>query len=327
VVFLFRDKSIINLFYLVVLSVIVHIHLLTGAPVVITHSSDGLFSLALQRYVSGLSSTPLFLLYHTILLFQAMRLNMVLNDMRMFHNNTYTTAMSVVLLSGIMTDWCAISPALLANFLLIWIFIKLSRLYNHPSPKTLLFNTGLVVGATMLCYHPTAVLIPVVLFALAVVRPFRLSEWMILLMGTLLPYYFLAGWLFLNDHLSTFPYFLPYLRLNFPATAWTVPMIVQLSLLFIVFITGIYFWQVSSNRMVIQTRKNWGVMMVMQLILLPVPFLFRDAGIAAAAMYLVPLAAFTGNSFSYPRSLLVPNLIFWLAAGILVYNNWWLIKN
>jgi hypothetical protein len=327
VVFLFRDKSIINLFYLVVLSVAVHLHLLTGAPMVVTHGADGLFSIFLQRYVSGLSATPLFLLYQAVLLIQAIRLNMVLNDMRMFHVNTYTTAMALVVLSGIMPQWCVISPALLANFLLIWIFIKLSRLYNHPSPKTLLFNTGLVVGVTMLCYHPTAVLIPVVLFALAVVRPFRPSEWMILLMGTILPYYFLAAWLFLNDHLSSFPYYIPYLRLNLPVNTLPVPMIVQLSFLCITFMVGIYYWQLSSNRMVIQTRKNWGVMMVMLLFLLPACFLFRDAGIGSAVMFLIPMAAFTGNSFSYPRSLLVPNLLFWIAAGILVYNNWWLIKN
>ena len=326
-VFLFRDKSIINLFYLVVLSVAVHLHLLSGAPLVVTHDADGLFSVFLKRYISGLPATPLFLLYQAVLLVQAIRLNMLLNDMRMFHVNTYTTSMALVVLSGILPQWCVISPALLANFLLIWIFIKLSRLYNHTSPKTLLFNTGLVVGITMLCYHPTAVLIPVVLFALAVVRPFRLSEWVILLMGTVLPYYFLAAWLFLNNHLSTFRYFLPNFQLSLPATVWTVPLIIQLSFLAITFLAGMYYWQLSSNRMVIQIRKNWGVMMVMLLFLLPACFLFRDAGLEAAVMFLIPMAAFTGNSFSYPRSLLVPNLIFWLAAGILVYNNWWLIKN
>jgi hypothetical protein len=72
----------------------------------------------------------------------------------MFQNTNFTTAMAYVLLSGMLTQWCSISPALIANFLLIWLFIKLSRLYNHPSPKTLLFNTGFIVGLSVVCYHP-----------------------------------------------------------------------------------------------------------------------------------------------------------------------------
>lgn len=74
--------------------------------------------------------------------------------------------------------------------------------------------------------------------------------------------------------------------------------------------------------MVIQIRKNWGVMMVMLLILLPIPFIFLHAGIESGLMSLVPLGAFAGNTFSYPRRLALPNILFWLCALIIIYNNW-----
>jgi hypothetical protein len=327
VVFLFRDKSIINIFFLVILSIGVHLHFFVETPLVISNSNDGVFSLLLKTYISGQPQTALFVLYHLLVLIQAIRLNMVLSDLRMFQNTNYTTAMAYVLLSGMLTQWCSLSPALIANFLLIWLFIKLSRLYNHPSPKTLLFNTGFIVGISVVCYHPTAILILVVLFALAVVRPFNLAEWVILLMGILLPYYFLAAWLFLNDQLTAFSSYLPYLQLNLPLEKWDVPLIVRLSVLLIVLLAGLYYWQVSNKRMVIQIRKNWGVMMVMLLILLPIPFIFLHAGIESALMSLVPLGAFAGNTFSYPRRLVVPNILFWLCVIVIAYNNWWFIKN
>ncbi len=326
-VFLFRDKSIINIFFLVILSIAVHAHLFVNAPLVISNTNDGLFSVFLKQYITGFSATTLFILYQVLLLVQAIRLNMVLSDLRMFQNNNYTTAMAYVLLSGVLVQWCSISPALIANFLLIWLFIKLSRLYNHPSPKTLLFNTGLIVGVAVLCYHPTAILILVVLFALAVVRPFNLAEWVILLMGILVPYYFLAAFLFLNDSLTSFKTYLPYLQLNLPLTQWSIPLVVSVSVLVVVLLAALYYWQISNKRMVIQIRKNWGVMMVMLLILLPIPFIFLHAGIESAFMSLVPLGAFAGNVFSYPRRLLLPNLLFWLAAAVILYNNWWFIKN
>ena len=326
-VFLFRDKSIINIFFLVILSIGVHLHFFTGPPMVIANSNDGVLSHFLSKYVTNLPQTVLFIIYHIVVLVQAIRLNMVLSDLRMFQNNNYTTAMAYVLLSGILTQWCSISSALIANFLLIWLFIKLSRLYNRPSPKTLLFNTGLIVGLSVICYHPTAILILVVLFALAVVRPFRLAEWMVLLMGILLPYYFLISWLFLNDNVSQFSSFLPYLQWNLPFPQWNLPLIIRLSVLVVTLLAGLICWQKSNKRMVIQIRKNWGVMVVMLLILLPIPFIFLHAGIESAFLSLVPMAAFAANAFSYPRRLFLPNILFWLAVITIIYNNWWLIKN
>lgn len=325
-VFLFRDRSIANIFFLVILSIAVHLHFFVDAPLVVTNINDGVFSLFLRNYIAGLPGTVLFMLYHMIILLQAIRLNMVLSDLRMFQNNTFTTAMAYILLSGILLQWCSISSALTANFLVIWLFIKLSRLYNHPSPKTLLFNTGLIVGLSVICYHPTAILIVVVLIALAIVRPFRLAEWVVLLMGILLPYYFLAALLFLRDETANFPGYLPYLRLNLPLEKWSVPLAIRLVVLTLVLTAGLIFWQVGIKRMVIQIRKNWGVMVGMLLILLPIPFIFLDAGIESAFMSMVPVAAFASNAFSYPRRLLLPNLLFWMSIALLAYNNWELLK-
>ena len=326
-VFLFRSKSIINIFFLALLSIFVHFHFFIHTPLVVTNINDGVFSFLIKKYLTGLPQAPLFILYHLIILIQAIRLNMVMNDFRMYQNSNYTSAMGYVLLSGLLTQWCSISSALIANFLLIWLFIKLCRLYNNPSPKTLLFNTGLIVGLAVVCYHPTAILILVVLFALAVVRPFNFSEWVVLLMGILIPYYFLASWLFLNDQIATFSIYLPFLQWNLPLSKWSPSLVVSLSVLVIVLLAGLYYWQVANSRMVIQIRKNWGVMMVMLFILIPIPFIFEKAGIESAFMSLVPLGAFAGNVFSFPKRLLFPNFLFWLSVLVIVYNNWWFINN
>jgi hypothetical protein len=48
VVFLFRDKSIINVFFLVILSIGIHLHFFVSAPVVVFNDNDGVFSLFLK---------------------------------------------------------------------------------------------------------------------------------------------------------------------------------------------------------------------------------------------------------------------------------------
>lgn len=326
-VFLFRNKSIANIFFLAILSIGVHVHFFTVPPVVFTNSNDGVFSLILKQYVSPLPSTVLFILYHAIVLLQAIRLNFVLNDLKMFQQSSYVVAMTYILLTAILPQWSSISPALLANLLLIWLFTRLCRLYNHPSPKTLLFNTGLIVGLSFIFYHPTAILLLVVLFALVEVRPFNIAEWVVLIMGILLPYYFLFSWFFLYDDLAALRSFIPVPGWNLPVQQWSPSLMVSLSLLIIVLMLGLYYWQLFNKRMVIQIRKNWSVMLMLLLILLPIPFIFSHSGIESAQMALVPLAAFASNAFSYPRRLTLPNILFWLCIALIAYHNWMIVKN
>lgn len=256
-----------------------------------------------------------------------MRLNFVLNKSRMFQQSGSTTAMAYVLLTASLPQWCNVTPALFGNTLVIWIFVKLTRLYNNSSPKTLLFNTGLIVGLTVLCYHPTAILVIVILFALAVVRPFRLAEWLVLLLGAVTPYYFLVSGLFLTDNMHTVRQFIPELYLNLPVHQADRWLWITLSVILVMLITGFIFWQPHNNRMVIQIRKNWGIMIVMLLIMLPIPFIFKNAGIASAILIIIPLASFISNVFLYPGKLLLPNLLFFITIIVIIHNNWMLVKN
>jgi hypothetical protein len=326
VVFLFRDKSIVNIFFLILLGIAVHTHFFLTEPVLIIGKDDGLFSDILRSTISTIPTTFLFIGYELITLIQAIRLNMVLTDFRMFQSTNYVTAMTYVLLTGLISSWCSISPALISNSLVLWLFILLTRLYNNQSPRTLLFNIGLLVSVTILAYHPTAILILVVLFALAVVRPFRIAEWLVLLMGIMMPYYFLLAYLFMTNQLNVISRFIPSFQFHLPIQKIDLWLVASQSYLLIALLVGFIYWQKFNNRMVIQIRKNWSVMMVLLLIILPVPFVFLGASMDSAILILIPISAFIANAFGYPKRLLVPNLLFWLAIALVIHNNWELIK-
>jgi len=74
----------------------VHVHFFLAQPVLILGKDDGLFSLFLNKYLTGIPTTFLFIGYEMVILVQAIRLNMVLTDFRMFQSTNYTTAMSYV---------------------------------------------------------------------------------------------------------------------------------------------------------------------------------------------------------------------------------------
>ena len=304
----------------------VHTHFFFSLPQVVISEDDGLLSVLLRKFIQPLSGSFIYILYMVLILVQSIRLNMVLNQFRMFQTPGFTTAMAYILLTGFLPQWCTLTPALIANSLVVLIFIQLSKLYNHPHPKTLLFNTGLIVGLTILSYHPTALLMVVVLFALGVVRPFRATEWLVLVIGIITPYYFLLALLYLTNNMHELFHFIPDIKLMLPVQFADNWFWYSLSLMFLLLVFGFYYWSKAVNRMLIQLRKNWSIMMVMLLILLPVPFVFLKAGLESGILCTVPLVSFISNAFLNPKKLTLPNILFWLSCIIIVHTNLVLIK-
>ena len=326
-VFLFRDRSVVNILLVLLLSVGVHLHAPEQVlPTAIPLQQNGLFSYVLAQYIYNLPLAIQVIIFHALLVTQALRLNMVMQDLRMFSSVNYVPAMTYVLLSGLLMESNTITETLVSNSLTLWIFIKLSRLYNNPEPKTLLFNIGIIAGISILLFHPTAILIVVVLFALAVVRPFRIAEWLVLLLGVLLPYYFLLVFLYLNNQFALVGAYLPNISFGSPLHGLDKLYLINLGFTLFATLVGLYQLQSHVGRLVIQIRKNWGVMMVLLFTLILSPFLFSSLGTQVLLMGLVPLSATISNGYSNPKKLILPNLLFWTALGLIIINNWHLVK-
>jgi hypothetical protein len=245
----------------------------------------------------------------------------MLSQFKMFQNISYLPAFAYIILTALFPYWDEISAGLIANSLVIWILVKIFRLYDQTQPKTLEFNIGLIVGASILLYEPIAILIPVVLFALAIIRPFRLPEWLVLLMGIILPFYFLFAFVFLTNQANHFVQFLPRLDWENPLVKPELNIILALGIMGVQLLTGFYFWQQQQSRFIIQVRKYWGVLFLTLLVCFFQPIVFSSQALYASAIILTPLACFISFAYATPKRLLIPNLLFWSAALVIVYNH------
>jgi hypothetical protein len=305
----------------VVLSILVHFHFYWEAPIVIANPSDGLLAYLLFHYIQPLPPLALMVLFHVIVITQALRLNILLSRFKMFQQVSYLPAFTFVLLTALFPFWDAISSGLIANALIIWILVKLNRLYDQTQPKTVEFNIGLIVGFSILMYEPIAILIPVVVFALAIIRPFRMAEWLVLIMGILLPFYFIFTYVFLTDSAAAFTAFLPKLDWKNPLAGLELKAAITLIFIAIQLLIGIYFWQAQQNRNIIQVRKYWGVMLLTLFVTFFQPIIFSSQALYASAIVLAPLASFICYGYASPKQLLLPNVLFWISAGLIVYNH------
>ena len=320
-VFLFRDRSDINVLFLVLLSVAVHFHFYLEAPIVIANPTDGLLAYLLFNYIKPLPPLALIVIFHLIVIVQALRLNILVSRFKMFQQVSYLPAFTFVILTALFPFWDAISSGLIANAFIIWILVKLNRLFDQTQPKTLEFNIGMIVGVSILLYEPIAILIPVVIFALAIIRPFRLTEWLVLIMGIVLPFYFIFTYVFLTDSAAAFTAFLPKLDWVNPLVAMDVKSIITLSFMGLQLLIGLYFWQDQQNRFIIQVRKYWGVMLLTLVVTFFQPIIFSSQALYASAIVIAPLASFICFCYAGPKQLMIPNLFFWISAGLIVYNH------
>lgn len=320
-VFLFRDKSDVNLIFILVLSVLIHFHQWIIPPTVIANESDGFLAYLLIHYIRPLPPLGLIAIFQLLIFSQAIQLNVLLSQFKMFQNISYVPAFTYILLTALFPYWDQISAGLIANSLVIWILVKILRLYHQTQPKTLEFNIGLIVGGSILLYEPIAILIPVVIFALAIIRPFKFTEWMVLLMGILLPFYFIFSFVFLTNPTVRFLQFLPKLDWKNPLVQPELRIILGLSIIGVQLLTGFYFWQQQQTRFIIQVRKNWWVLFLTMMVCFFQPIIFSVQALYASAIILAPLACFISFAYATPKRLLIPNILFWTAILFIVYNH------
>ncbi len=320
-VFLFKDKSDFNLIFLLLLSVAVHFHVWMQPPIIIANESDGLLSYLLLHYIQPLPPLVLIVLFHTIILSQSIRLNILLSNFKMFQQISYVPAFTYIILTAMFPYWDVISAGLIANSLVIWILVKLLRLYEQSQPKTLEFNIGLIVGISIILHEPIAILIAVVLFALLIIRPFKLAEWLVLIMGILLPFYFIFTYVFLTGNINDFRQFLPKLDWKNPLVQPSFNIILALIVMGVQLLAGFFYWNEQQKRFIIQVRKYWGVFFLLLILTFFQPILFSVQGLYASAIVIAPLASFISFAFATPKRLLIPNLLFWAGAAVIVYNH------
>ncbi len=322
-VVLFREKSPANIVWLVILSVAVHAVFFIQPVEIIASKQDGFIALILMQIDKYFPKPLLILLYHALIIQQALRLNYLLVNMRMFQKPNFLTAMAYILLTGLIPAWGMLTAPLISNTLIIWLFGKLCKLYNNSSAKSLIYNIGLITSICILGYHPLFLLIAIMLFALLILRPFSLGEICILILGFITPFYFLGVGLYLTDTWQNAKVYMPDWDLHFIKQKPDIQLWVTLLTLTVMLLLGILLWQQNARRMLIQMRKNWGVLLLLLIILLPAPFVNKNAQDEVAFLWLVPVAAFSANFFLYAPKRWLAGIVFWIILGICIYNNWY----
>lgn len=261
------------------------------------------------------------LLAFIFLLVQATLLNRVCNALKILPKPTYLPAMSYLLVTSLIPEWNQFSSPLIINTLLIWIIYRMANLYMTTTANYSVFNVGLIMGFITLFYEPAIVFVLLIPFTLFVMRPFRIREWLIGFLGVTTPYYFLGVILFLTDNFR-WNKLLPIVDFDFPAIPSSIFVTISIALLVLPFIIGGFFVQDNLNKMLIQVRKNWSLLLLFLIISMLIILVNGGDEYVNWIACLIPLSAFHAAAYYYPDKRKFPIVMHWVVFLYAVFVNY-----
>ena len=272
----------------------------------------GLTAMLELRLPAGFYSSLAFLL----LFAQALVLNQISSVQRLFPKANYLPGMSYLLITALVPGMNRFSSILILISLLIGIQSMIARLHHSPSPKSLVFNIGLLCSLSSLIYFPACLFLVMPVVGILIFRPFSLKEWVTLILGAATPYYFLLAFLFLTDHLSAFSL----LPIHFSSLSFSLATSdkIILAVLTGVLISGLFFNQKESGRQLAHSRKCWFLLFFQFVPSVAVLFVgqYDDTLLLLPAL---PAAWMASNTFYYPSKSWFPVLLHWLLVAGVVF--------
>ena len=289
-------------------------------PVIpVPRPTDGFLFKALQVQLSGVGKNlPIIYPFITFLFLftQAINFNRLVNDQRLMQKPNYLTAMAYLLITSLFAEWNVLSAPLIINSLLIWVWARMSRLHNDQHAKTSLFNIGIAIGISTFFYFPSIAFALLIVFGLLVTRAFKVSEWVVALLGIIAPYYFFLAYIFLTDKWKGY---------HFPGVAITLPhfyesrwALAAIILILIMVVTGVFYIQQNFRRQLVHARKSWNLIFLYLLIALFIPFINDSHSFVYWILSTIPIASIMGAGFLYAPGRWFPLILHWLMVAFVI---------
>lgn len=321
---IFKQKASTNALLLFVYALVLKFPLFLHPFPPVLHAEDNY----LYRYILnalnslfGLATLPYAILSFIILFSQATLLNTICNYHKMLPRSNYLAGMCYILVTSLLPDWGHFSAPLLINSIVIWSWYRMVALYNSHSPVTSIFNIGLFLGVATLLYIPAIAFLILLFFALLIMRPFRIQEWFVGLLGFTSPYYFLILILYFSHQLH-WGNLVPQIRFTFPAIPGSVWIIAAISMLIIPFVVGGIYVQNNLNKMLIHVRKSWSLLLAFLIAAILVIIINKAGSYENWIVTAMPFAVFHSAAYYYPTNKFFIQCMHWICFSVAVGINY-----
>lgn len=167
----------------------------------------------------------------------ALLLNQIATEFELTEKISQLGTLIYILFSGAMISYTTMNAALIVNLLMLFLLQSLFKVSESKEPIPLVFNASFVLGVASLFYLPALLFILLLWVALMV---FRVSQWrnfIVSLVGLVLPFVFAFTWYFWNDETAeAYTLLLSSLAFHLPDTLTLLPGDWAMAIILLIFI-------------------------------------------------------------------------------------------
>jgi hypothetical protein len=253
---------------------------------------------------------------------QAIFVNRIANRHHLYPKATYLPALTYILVTSLFEDWNYLSAALISNWLLLAMLSAMLQLYSAGDVRKQIFNIGCFISITAMLVFPNIIFIALLLLSLAILRPFKVAEWLVGLLGLLTPFYFLAGILYLTNDLV--------LLKRMVSIGFSIPkhieqpelMTICFSMIGLMLIVGIFYLNNFMGRMLFQNKKWWWVVIASFVISIVAGIFTVSKGYNQWMAVLIPTSFLIANAWFEERRKWITTIFFYLFVAVIIFAQW-----
>ena len=203
-------------------------------------------------------------------------------------------------------------------FLMLFITEKLLRLHTNTNIKTALYNIGFLYSIAVLIYSPAIYLALLIGVMMLIIRPVYISEWILMVLGALTPYYLTASVLFLTD--QPLNGILPVLQFNNPFALKEINAVISYAAFLIPALAGFVSVQSNMRKLLVHSREAWSAVFLLFLCGILMPFFGNPNEKQSILFILMPVSFISAGFFHYSKNkyLSPVMIIIWLSLAIWV---------
>lgn len=202
----FRQLNPINLLFLLAYTFLMRIAIFYETPSQLNFDFLEPFArLLINIDLDNAFSASANIFFAAVIVFsQALIFNRVINNHNLLAKPSFLPALMYITGMSLFMPFMILSPALIANFLLIWVIDKFLKLGKSANSITTVFDIGMIIGVGTLIYFPFMAMLLMIFLALLLFRSFNWREWIAGLVGFITVFFFLAVFYYWRDNLSSF---------------------------------------------------------------------------------------------------------------------------
>lgn len=318
----FRRLNPISLLIVVIVAAFLRLGVLLQLP-------DQLEFTLFETYAGSLFAIPASTLFSPIanLFFativtitQAIIFNRLINNYNLLGKPSFLPALMYVTVSSLLIPFVVLSPALLCNFLMLWLISKFLSVYRQDEARSVMYDSGLIIGIGTLIYFPFIAMIMMLWIALIIFRAFDWREWVAGLMGFLTVYFFLGIAYFLTDSFSELASIKVPLAVTFPRLfKVNIYDYIVLAPILVTLVLGFFSLQQKLNRSSVHIRKSYLILFIIFLFVLLSFYLKPEYHVYHFVLTTTPIAVFMAHYFMNASKRWFYESLYLLLVAFIVY--------